>query len=225
MDVAMTEKDYFQEALSNFACEVAWGGAVRHLTDLGYTVRQVMEHLDFPVSYDRVRRAVWDRLLETGVILREEPGKAKQKEKVSYVREYDRFGKASFRRVVQQAEGGGEKTEILYRGEVHVGAEEGARLAALLQERLSGGVADRAYMSCDFGLTAYKRPEDFNRLLQCLDGRQREYMEGLPWELQVVYHRLDSRMRKILVSLCNAGLYHGVCYFPDMGEKILVGYI
>lgn len=97
----MEENRYFQEALAGFTHEAASGGAIRHLADRGYTVGQIVERLDFPTPVERVRREVWERLLDTGAILREEPGAGVRKEKASYVREYDRYGKVTFRRVVE----------------------------------------------------------------------------------------------------------------------------
>lgn len=216
----MGDKDYFQNALSNFTHEVASGGAIRHLAGLGYTVKQISERLDFPTSYERVQREVWKYFLDTGVILCEKPGEGKPREKVSYVQEYGQFGKVSFRRVVETDSGESAK-EIQWR-ELYVDAEENEKAAALLRDKLSQSHTDTAYMSCDFGLTAYKSPETYARVLECLDTRQREYVEGLPWEKRVVYHRLDNCMREILVRLCTAGLYHGECYFIDLKDKVFV---
>ena len=88
------EQTYFQRALSDFVYDVASGGAIRHLADLGYTVKQIQEKLAFPTPYERIRNTVWKHLLDTGVIFRENPAGAE--EKVEYVREYNQ---ASFRRV------------------------------------------------------------------------------------------------------------------------------
>lgn len=95
------EKEDFRQALSDFTFDVASGGAIRHLTDLGYTVKQIQEQLDFPTPFGRVQEAVWRRLVDTGVIFLEEPWRQAPKEKVNYVREYDSYGMASFRRVVE----------------------------------------------------------------------------------------------------------------------------
>ena len=70
----MGEHGYFQKALADFTYEAASGGAIRHLADMGYTVKQIAAKLDFPTPYERVQKGVWERLLETGVILTEEPG-------------------------------------------------------------------------------------------------------------------------------------------------------
>lgn len=94
-------KEDFRQALSDFTFDVASGGAIRHLTDLGYTVKQIQEQLDFPTPIARIQEGVWKRLVDTGVILLEEPLRQEPKEKVNYVREYDSYGKASFRRVVE----------------------------------------------------------------------------------------------------------------------------
>lgn len=95
-------EDDFRKALSDFSFEVAAGGAIRHLADLGLTVKQIQERLDFPMPYARIQRAVWERLVDTGVILLEEPWREEPKEKARYVREYDSYGKVSFRRVVEK---------------------------------------------------------------------------------------------------------------------------
>lgn len=101
MLTASMGKEDFRQALSDFTFDVASGGAIRHLTDLGYTVKQIQEQLDFPTPLARIQKEVWRRLVDTGIILLEEPGRQKPKEKVDYVREYDSYGKASFRRVVE----------------------------------------------------------------------------------------------------------------------------
>ena len=87
----MQENSYFQKALADFTQEAASGGAIRHLADLGYTVEEIRKELAFPTSLSRIRRMVWERLLDTGVILREAPGTGAVREKVAYDREYDKY--------------------------------------------------------------------------------------------------------------------------------------
>lgn len=96
------EQTYFQRALSDFVYDMASGGAIRHLADLGYTVKQIQERLDFPTPYERIQKTVWKHLTDTGVISPERPKKGNTGQRVDYVREYDSFGRASFRRVVVQ---------------------------------------------------------------------------------------------------------------------------
>ena len=45
---------YFEAALSDFVFDVAAGGAIRHLTDRGYSVEQIMRELSYPVPRIKV---------------------------------------------------------------------------------------------------------------------------------------------------------------------------
>ncbi|MCM1136344.1 MAG: hypothetical protein NC400_12320 [Clostridium sp.] len=214
----MSEQDYFGKALSNFTFEAASGGAIRHLTDLGYTVKQIRQRLDFPAPCEKVRRAVWDRLLETGVLLKEEPGSGKEREKAEYVEERDKYGRTSFRRVPSKKP----PTEsILWREIIFDGSRDG-RLGAYLLDKLAENGEEESYLSCDFGLKMAKNPKQLERELQILNDRQRDYLLGLPWEASLCYHRLNRRMLEIAEKLYENGSYQGSCYFLQTGEKILI---
>ena len=67
------ERQYFNQALSDFISDAAYGGAVRHLAALGHTVGQIVQELDFPISEDRAGAVVWRYYLEEGIILLDEP--------------------------------------------------------------------------------------------------------------------------------------------------------
>ena len=90
--MAVGENRYFREALADFVQETAYGNAVRYTADRGYTVAQIMERLEYPAPCEKVRRMVWKHLEDNGVILREEPGSGRHRERFSYVKEYDRNG-------------------------------------------------------------------------------------------------------------------------------------
>lgn len=49
----MDEPSYFQNALSSFVTDAACGGAIRHLVDIGYTLDQIVERLDYPAPGPR----------------------------------------------------------------------------------------------------------------------------------------------------------------------------
>lgn len=176
------EQTYFQRALSDFVFDMASGGAIRHLADLGYTVRQIQERLDFPTPYERIQKTVWKHLTDTGVIVPESQESGRTGEKVDYVREYDSYGRASFRRVA---------------------VPETA-------SRPSGPC-----LLCCFGLLKDKDPERYGEVLRALEPEQAEYIEGLPWGMEKVFHRADRRMLGIYHALEKAGLSEGVCFFSD----------
>lgn len=64
---------YFEEALSDFVHDVASGGAIRHLVDLGYSVDQIMENLTYPEKRERVQRSVIRYMIESRMIIYELP--------------------------------------------------------------------------------------------------------------------------------------------------------
>ncbi len=189
MEKGAMDKD-FRQALSDFSFEAACGGAIRHLTDLGFTVKQMEERLDFPVSAERIREAVWKHLADTGVVCLEDPRPLSSAAdcaaalgapggmRINYVREYDSYGRASFRRVAEAD-----------------------------NRRVAGGV----YLVCEFGSLRDKDPEKYRQILALLDTRQAEYIAGLPWPRGKVWHRADERMLEIFKRIREAGLEQGVC--------------
>ena len=220
----MAEQDYFKRSLSDFTHETASGGAIRHLSDLGYTVKQIREQLTFPTPYERVQKAVWERLLDTGVILLEEPGSGKRREKTDYVVEHDRYGRTSFRRLPALPKEDGTETVFLRERKIHEAASfpaGGGTPAGFLSEKCRENGENNSYISCDFGLQIKRNEEEFRKAMELLTQRQREYIQGLPWERKRCYHRLDLRMREIMVRLYEEGYYHGTCYFLKSREKVV----
>ena len=55
----MQERKYFKKALADFALDMAGGDAIRSMTDRGYTVKQIMEQLTFPMPRERVQAVMW----------------------------------------------------------------------------------------------------------------------------------------------------------------------
>lgn len=211
----MSEQPFFQNTLANFTHHVASGGAICHLTDLGYTVKQISDRLDFPTPVQRIRRQAWERLLETEVILTDEPGHS-SRETASYVREYDQYGKPSFRRVVNMTA----ETPVTNWRELEFNYKEKEHIQSFLAKKISENGEDCSYAACEFGLLAQREPQRFQELLQALEGMQREYVEGLPWETRWVYHRLTPRMLDILLRLSAEGLWRGDCYFIKTKERV-----
>lgn len=209
------EESYFQNALGNFTYEVASGGAIRHLTDLGYTVQQIYEQLYFPTPLERVSRGVWERLLETEVILPQEPGSAPGM-KADYVREYDPYGKASFRKVMKTTEG----ASVKHWKELKTDCGDMETLRSLFLHKIAQNGEEQSYTACRFGLLMHREPQRFHELLEALDKCSREYVEQLPWEAKWVYHRLNPRMQEILLTLSAKGLWQGDCYFLKTEERL-----
>lgn len=95
----MDEPSYFQSALSNFVTDAACGGAVRHLVDIGYTLDQIVDRLDYPAPRAKVQRIMMDYLYESRVLLKEEPSGELFAAKEVFVQEQDAFGRRSMRKI------------------------------------------------------------------------------------------------------------------------------
>lgn len=59
------DNKYFNEALSNFTQDVAYGGAIRHLVDRGYTVDKIINEFHYPISRESIEKIV-NRYKEKG---------------------------------------------------------------------------------------------------------------------------------------------------------------
>lgn len=214
----MAEQDFFRNALSDFTFETASGGAIRHLADLGYTVKQISEKLTYPTPYERVRGAVWQRLLDTKVVLTQEPGSGKEQGKAEYTMERDKYGRTTFRLALS----GRENAAVIPWKERTYSREKDGAPAAYFAKLCGQNGENGVYISCDFGLWSRHEPEKLSAALAILNERQREYITGLPWENQVCYHRMDMRMREITVKLYEAGCYEGTCYCLKTAEKVRI---
>ena len=211
------DNKYFENALSDFAFDVAGGSAICHLADRGYTVKYIKEKLEYPVPFGKVQKTVWKRLLEKEVILLEEPGMIPVKDKVVYIEKPGKYGRKSFcAKTVAEKDYG----KILWKvEEYNLMGKTG--FSAYIAEKCFQNGRDTAYVSCDFGIINGKNQRNYEKILSVLDSRQKEYIEGLPWPDKRVYHQADLRMQEITGILYERGLYTGCFYFMELGEKVV----
>ncbi len=216
--IVMAEQEYFKKALSNVMFDAASGGAIRHLTDLGYTVKQIAGMLSFPAPYERIQQTVWKYLADNGTICMEEPGSGREQERFAYVTDHDKYGKSSFRRVPLS---GSNENAISWKESVFQ-ETTGKSFGPWLAEKCAANGEEFSYASCDFGIQMKGNPKEFMETLELLREPYRDYIQGLLWEKRPVYHRLDRRMQEILTILYEKGKYQGCCYFIKTGEKVRV---
>lgn len=236
----MDRPEYFQTALSNFATDVACGGAIRHLTNNGCTLEQIVARLDYPTSREKARRIMMEHLYQSRVLLREEPSDALFEEQTQFVQEQDTYGRRTLRKVkvdrnsqqkltdmpelteLSQRERGANLKDFPWRETVYDPKRDG-KLTEMLYKKCEENGTAYSYMSCDFTLFHIDHESQNEEALHaCLNNRQREYLAGIRWERPVLYHRLDQRMREILGKLYDAGAYSGVCFFAVRREKIII---
>ena len=60
------------------------------------------------------------------------------------------------------------------------------------------------YAACSFGKELYRDREAFEKKLDVLSAKDREYILDLPWPLQTVWHVKDERMSRIMEKLKEA---------------------
>ncbi len=56
------ENQYFNESLQNFVRDFAYGGAIRHLVDLGYDTDRIIKEYHYPLSRDTIDKMVQEHL-------------------------------------------------------------------------------------------------------------------------------------------------------------------
>ena len=97
-------KSYFDEALGDFVRDIAYGDAIRHLTNIGYTPSQVKDHLGYPVSCDIIGNLMFKCLCDNRLILLNQPDNSEYVSKESFVCDVDSLGRKSYRKVISKAE-------------------------------------------------------------------------------------------------------------------------
>ena len=204
-----SSRKYFKEALTQFSQDVASGGAIRHLTDIGYTARQITDALDFPTPFAVVQRVMWEHLTDSGVILLDEPGSKPHTGKGVFVKEYGQYGRVSFRRIPEPAGAAPEICWQEYRYQPFMGD-----MRSFLREKCEENGATGAYASLEPARCRAEQTE--------LGADGAEYLDGLPGEAGLIYHRLDGRMQGILCELYGQGAYKGTLYFERLQEKVRV---
>ncbi len=234
----MDKPAYFQNALSSFATDVACGGAIRHLTNSGCTLEQIVARLDYPTSREKAQRIMMEHLYQSRVLLRKEPSDALFEGQTQFIQEQDAYGRRSLRKItidyksqnnmtdmtqlteMSQREKGAKLKDFPWRESVYDPKRDG-KLTELLYKKCEKNGAEYSYMSCDFALFhADSGSREEEKQLSFLNNRQREYLAGIRWEKPVLYHRLDQRMREILGKMYDAGAYSGICFFAVSREKL-----
>ena len=164
----------FDNALSNFTFGMANRDLICHMATEGYSVRQIKEATDYPVSVEKIAETVWEYYLETSVI-RLTPTGEDDEPRYDYVMDVGKYGKRSFRRI--EVNDSNRQTKM------------------------------ETYIPLDIGIIKSRNPEKYQQLLDTLDSRKRDYIEGLPWPDQTVWHIDNLAIREIIGIWSDAGLY------------------
>lgn len=88
----MSENIYFQKALASMTAGVAYVDAVRHMYDSGMAAEEIQKNLSYPVSIEKVERAICDYEME----------KNNPEAQYKYIEKVNAYGKRSFVRVKEK---------------------------------------------------------------------------------------------------------------------------
>lgn len=75
------------------------------------------------------------------------------------------------------------------------------RLLEKLVKHLEESGEENFYMECPFGAWMKKDEKKLQQVMSCLTNREQEYILGIRWEHDIMFHRLNSRMREIAMKL------------------------
>lgn len=206
----MDEPSYFQSALSSFVTDAACGGAIRHLVDIGYTLDQIVDRLDYPAPRAKVQRIMMDYLYESRVLLREEPSAKLFAAKETFVQEQDAFGRRSMRKIgvdsesqkdvtgasdlemVSQGEKAARAQAILWKEAVYVPRRDG-KLTELLHRKCGQNGEIFNYVSCPFGKLENDRYSQI--------GRSGQSESGGAFVAEKIWSCLNNRQRDYIQGI------------------------
>lgn len=97
-----------------------------------------------------------------------------------------------------------------------------AHLSSYLSERIRLNEEENSYLACPFGMIRRDREARMQRMLSSLTSRETEYILGIPWKPQIMYHRLNGRMREAGIQLALHTGMEWKFYFLKSCEVICV---
>ena len=214
----MSKNEYFDQALSGMKESFAGRDGIKHLADLGYSIRQIKESLDFPFTADAVGRVLWEHFVSNEKILLKAPGSGMGEADSTYVRKTDAYGKQSFIKVTEASKEEAQKTwtKVILKNEHDIFSAPFARNPKVIKDFISKNTSGGPdYVSLDFGRLKSRNSSEWVGLLSHLEADERDYVEIIPWEKNInnVYHLVDDRMIRILCQLEGSGFLPGVFYF------------
>lgn len=206
----MDEPGYFQNALSSFVTDAACGGAIRHLVDIGYTLDQIVDRLDYPAPRAKVQRIMMDYLYESRALLREEPSAKLFAAKETFVQEQDAFGRRSMRKIAidsnSQEDAAGmsdlkirlhndkaaQTQKIMWKESVYEPRRDG-KLTELLHRKCGQNGEIFNYVSCPFGKLENDRYSQI--------GRSGQSESGGAFAAEKIWSCLNNRQRDYIQGI------------------------
>ncbi|MBQ9278957.1 MAG: hypothetical protein IJ224_10035 [Lachnospiraceae bacterium] len=182
----MSNSNYFNQALHDMVFENACGAAIKRLADKSFPISYIVKELDYPISFERVQKYVWQYYLDNKTIIypdneidyTEENGIITIKKsgiKKTFIKEQGPYGKTTFRQIVTED------------NDVYLNNHTNS--------------PDNKYVVCNFGELKYSNLNEYESMLNNLNKEDRTYIADLPWQNKKIYHILNDRLKSIYNSL------------------------
>ena len=184
---------YFEEALSNFVSDFNYGGAIRHLTDLGYSAASIKQKLKIPFDTARIQEVQYKHLLDTGMLITEE--QLLEKGAIYFVR-------------LDEYPGDTQVTQREYT------SEYAAKVLSEMMKEHDGLV----YMDFPFGRMGEEKKR---RVLGCLSAADESIMNRIPWYPERTFLRADDAWIRLSTRLNGEGVIYSNYYFTDPAVTVI----
>lgn len=79
--------------------------------------------------------------------------------------------------------------------------KDGKKLHKAMTEYIEEYGVENSYMECPFGKWMKNDENKLKQVISCLTSREQDYILGIKWERNVMYHILNDRMREIGIKL------------------------
>lgn len=95
--------------------------------------------------------------------------------------------------------------------------KESRKLYGAMTDNIAKYGVQNSYMECPFGMWMKNDRSKLQQVISCLTSREQEYILGIRWERNIMYHRLNDRMREIGMKLSGHTDEEWKFYFIDSG--------
>jgi DNA-binding transcriptional MerR regulator len=194
---------YFEDALSNFVQDFQYGGAIRHLTDLGYTAKEIREKLKCPFDTVRIQEIQYKYLLEQERLITEE--QLRDKGAIGAGRPEQLFDKAS--------ELAPEWSDmIIDRKEYDFCSAEKILLEMYRQQK------DNVYLDFPYGRMGEEKK---SKVQQVLTDAEKTQLQKIPWYPKRTFLQADESWIRLSVHLNHMDVLYSTYYFLKPAITVL----
>lgn len=193
---------YFEEALSNFVQDFNYGGAIRHLTDLGYSAKAIREKLKCPFDTVRIQEIQYRHLLDKEVLISEEK-----------LLEKGGIYAADLGNMLERAEVGKDCVGLRL-----ISKEYTVERASDILEKMFREHEGKMYLDFPFGRMGEVKQE---RVMNAATESEKAQIRKIPWHPERTFIRADSAWIRMSVRLNHLDVIYSTYFFLDPAVTVM----